>query len=557
MSTNILSLSSDEALDFVLKSQNYCTIEVPEYIDFNPVLDFVRSTISNSLYEDCILTSPNSIDNLNVNIQMNKDGKYSTRPITIINPYLYYFWAREICAKENWCKIQNCFAIYHVPNIEVSAITVIPNKNEKFHNSSSALNWWRSIEQRSLELSLEYRYMFTSDIRNCYGTINPRSIERALTIADTGTSINENLDLAKRLSLYIQYIQGNEASGLPQGNVLSDITAEIILGYSDLLLSTEIEKARITSDYKILRYRDDYRIFCNDKDELIKISYLLQQVLRRLNFDMNSQKTKISDDLIVDSIKPDKLWYIFNTPISNKNGYDFDSLQKHLLYILQFSRKYPNGGQIKTMLSELVDRIDLLVHPKINLSWESVNLDDLENSHQTNIDTESTKVYDIINKAEDNIFNNMKKYKEPKNSLIKENIKVLCAISTQIAIENVACSHYALELISKLISSVNDIEKKDLLLLIRSKVLLQPNSQYLELWLQNMTYQIDKGSKTSPYTLSLCKIVAGNNVDIWNTSWLKLEYTRHFPLKKICISKVLKEARTVITFKERRKYDEL
>ena len=40
--------------------------------------------------------------------------------------------------------------------------------------------------------------------------------------------------------------------------------AEIILGYADLLLHQELKKKNI-SGYEMIRYRDDYRIFCNDK----------------------------------------------------------------------------------------------------------------------------------------------------------------------------------------------------------------------------------------------------------------------------------------------------
>ncbi len=41
-----------------------------------------------------------------------------------------------------------------------------------------------------------------------------------------------------------------------------DFIAEIVLGYADTLITTEIKAAKIL-DYKILRYRDDYRIFVN------------------------------------------------------------------------------------------------------------------------------------------------------------------------------------------------------------------------------------------------------------------------------------------------------
>ena len=49
-------------------------------------------------------------------------------------------------------------------------------------------------------------------------------------------------------------------AGIPQGSVLMDFIAEMILGYADKELSKKIEDNQI-SNYQILRYRDDYRIF--------------------------------------------------------------------------------------------------------------------------------------------------------------------------------------------------------------------------------------------------------------------------------------------------------
>ena len=82
-----------------------------------------------------------------------------------------------------------------------------------------------------------------------------------------------------------------------------------------------------------------------------------------MNFRMNNQKTKISDSLVLDSIKSDKRFYIFNTPIFNKKGSDFDSFEKHLLYILMFARQFPDSGQLKTLLSDLDRRMEEHLKP--------------------------------------------------------------------------------------------------------------------------------------------------------------------------------------------------
>ena len=51
----------------------------------------------------------------------------------------------------------------------------------------------------------------------------------------------------------------NQTNGIPQGSVLMDFLAEIVLGYADTKITEKIDSE--ISDYKIIRYRDDYKIF--------------------------------------------------------------------------------------------------------------------------------------------------------------------------------------------------------------------------------------------------------------------------------------------------------
>lgn len=82
-----------------------------------------------------------------------------------------------------------------------------------------------------------------------------------------------------------------QSNGIPQGSVLMDFIAEIVLGYADLELSRSIEKYNIEQhqeqnkiqEYKIIRYRDDYRIFANSQNDVVKIAKLLTEVLQQLN----------------------------------------------------------------------------------------------------------------------------------------------------------------------------------------------------------------------------------------------------------------------------------
>ncbi len=337
---NILSLESKEAMEFFLKSEQYHGFELPEYFIFEELLQTVKNTIGNIPYEECLQknVSPEQLPDVNINILLNKDGRYAVRPIMLANPFLYYFLVREICNEQSWKNIKNLFERFKVPHITSCALPIIPNEKEPFHKSTTILNWWSTMEQRSIELSLEYRYMFVTDITNCYGSVNPQAFDWAFSLKNTTHERECNNSISANIQKYLRAFQHGRNIGIPQGSAVFDFVGEIVLGYSDILLHEAIQKEGITIPYEIIRYRDDYRIFCNDKDVLENISYILQHVSESLNFRMNSKKTKISESIVTDSIKTDKLAYIYNTPIFNKKGVDFDSFEKHLLYILMFAR---------------------------------------------------------------------------------------------------------------------------------------------------------------------------------------------------------------------------
>lgn len=566
---NILSLDSKGAMDFFMKSEQYQGFEMPEYFVFDNLLDKIRDVIADTPYEECLLDGvlPENLSDVNIDILFNKDGKYAVRPLMLANPLLYYFLVREICNKESWNTIKELFGKFNVTHITACALPVIRNDKEKFHNSTAVLNWWNALEQRSIELSLEYRYMFVTDITNCYGSINPQAFDWAFSLKRTKLEMKDESNIAGNIQKYLRALQQGRNIGIPQGSAIFDFMSEIILGYSDLLLHEAIEKEGITEDYKIIRYRDDYRIFCNDKDALEKISYELQHVLESLNFRMNSKKTKLSESIVTDSVKPDKLAYIYNTPIFNKKDCDFDSFEKYLLYILMFSRKYPDCGSIKTMLSDLDKRIERWIDDKLKKKddmkkWETVDLG-LDSGEPKNADASSNPTTnDKKNKQSGkNIFDSLKVYggHYERDWLPGGNIRAMAAVCTQIALENVGCCHYALLVLSRMVNFMtNEKEKWDIIDKVYKKLCKLPNSDYNQLWLQNITYQKDKKEGKSPYKLRLCEIVAGNKeVELWNNKWIKPELLSAIPINDIVDGEILKKVTPVITFREMRRYNEI
>ena len=199
--------------------------------------------------------------------------------------------------------------------------------------------------------------------------------------------------------------------------------------------------------------------------------------------------------------------------------------------ILMFSREYPNSGQLKTMLSDIDKRIKERLEP-YEEEITTLSLDD----------DKPVKTKKITKRKR----------------LVGGTVLSMTAIATQIALENVSVSHYALRIISRMIDSLKDMkEKQSIINKVYNKLCKQPNSDYNQLWLQNMTYTQDKMNGNSPYTLRLCKLVTGEAIEsLWNNDWLQADIVGELPYDSIINKEILKKVTPVITFRETRIYNE-
>lgn len=482
---SILELSEVKAYKYFMESSNYCSLDLPKYIDFSKVLTYVEGKVGKKTFEEILKNKkkmPSEYEGVNHKLLIKKDARFTYRPIDIANPYPYYLLVRQITTRSNWKEIKRVFSTFVSPNIDVISIPKVKGDLDKSHKAAGITDWWENVEQKTITLSLKYRYMFVTDITNCYGSIYTHTIAWALMGKDTAKQKKGKSGLLGNvIDTYMQGMQYGQTNGIPQGSVLFDFIAEMVLGYADSQVSEVLASNDIT-DYKILRYRDDYRIFCNRKDELEKIAFVLQDILANLNFQLNSKKTLLTENVIENALKPDKLAYIKRYPLYRKAGKRIyttaSSLQQELIYIHQFAKEFPNSGTLKKLLTTFSKRL----HKRKNL----------------------------VSAPE-----------------------ILMAILTEIALGSPKCYPIVLQLCSVLINklsttsererNVNDIYKKFQMI---------PNIGELQIWMQRITYQW-----TNPidYTESICKIVANvPDVVLWNNDWVADEYKDAFPQYKIC-----------------------
>lgn len=261
----------------------------------------------------------------------------------------------KITEQKNWKKIKNRFKDFQKnPKIRCLSIPV-ESLNKQSNKAQQILQWWEEVEQESITLSLEYNFVFDTDIADCYGSIYTHSIAWALETKDIAKQhINDKSLLDNIIDKSIQSVQYQQTNGIPQGSVLMDFIAEMVLGYIDELLTQKFEENSI-ENYQILRYRDDYRIFVNNINDGEIILKLLSEILVPFGLKLNSSKTKSNSDVITASIKKDKLaWLQLPDPESNTSN-----LQKYILVIRQHSLNYPNSGSLIAALSNFQKRLKL------------------------------------------------------------------------------------------------------------------------------------------------------------------------------------------------------
>jgi hypothetical protein len=348
---SILELSHDKARDFLLKPESYCSLDLPPYITFDNLIRDTNKALAGRKLSDLIhKNNVRNYDDVNYTILHNKDGRYAWRPFQLIHPALYVSLVHEITNKKEWKAICKRFSTFAKDaKIRCLSLPVVSASNQK-DRAEQVSQWWQQVEQHSIELSLEYDYVLETDITDCYGAIYTHSIAWSLHTKEKAKQNKNDKDLIGNVvDARIQDMRHGQTNGIPQGSVLMDFIAEMVLGFADLELSKRLKKEKI-SCFQILRYRDDYRIFVNNSQDGDAIVKAITEITTGLGLKLNPSKTHTSSDVVRASIKRDKLEWI-----GRKQGER--DLQKHLLIIHDHASNYQNSGSLAHALSNYHKRL--------------------------------------------------------------------------------------------------------------------------------------------------------------------------------------------------------
>lgn len=477
--TPITEMKSSEVKDYFLETKHYVNFELPPYFNFDDVLLCTNVHLKKkSLANVCKANKKNQIQypchysDVNHIILSNKDGGFAWRPMQIMHPVLYVDLVNTITKDVAWNQIKDFFKEREKSLVECISIPLKSHISES-NKAVQVTNWWDKIEQESLRKALDYKFMFQTDISNCYPSIYTHSFEWAfcpggrLEVKLERAKGNKLKNLGTEIDVRVRNMNQGQTIGIPQGSALMDFLAEIVLGATDIELTNKINETFSRGErFAIMRYRDDYRIFSDEHQVGHSIMKILNSVLYAWGMKMNAGKTSETSDIIAASIKSEKMEEIYTAPIRH-------SYQKAAMRIFLLSKKYPNAGLVA---KNLTDYFDSIQGRRFRRSSEKIDYE------------------------------------------------VLVAIITMVAYYSPKYMPQVASIISRLIeNSQEKLDRKTILEKIVKKFGNVPNTEFIDLWLQRITSADD--IKRHAFSSPITKVAVGacNNSELWNSEWLNEE----------------------------------
>ena len=508
----VTELSARDARAYFLKQTSYTTIELPSYFDFESLLaqvddlligkpldhDALKQARNVTIADeksaegeaDCTPGEEDRVSGVNHVLHDNKDGRLSWRPLALMHPVLYVAMVHTITDEGNWATITKRFrefsdlsniACASIPQAYISSIPAFPGGSPDGvvqedvggdvtpFGSAMGSAWFEKVEQASLEQALEFNVVVQADISDCYSSIYTHTIPWSMH----GKSLAKKKRwcpclVGNQIDWHIQHMTEGQTCGIPQGSELMNFVAEMVLGYGDELLVHELKESGI-EHYKVIRFRDDYRIFVDNSTLAEDALGCLYRALQRIQLELRLDKTSISEDVVKSAVREDKRAWI-DGDFDRRLGSSSESPLNALVRLSEFSDRYPNSGMLKRGMSILRGRFKDMRAPRLPMP--------------------------------------------------------LVSMLTDVAVRNPKVYPAAASLLSELIETVdNEGERMRAVDMIVRSTTNAPNTGRLELWLQRIGYFREMSGE---FEETLCQVVAGNYENsLWNNSWLINDHIHH------------------------------
>lgn len=339
---------------------------------------------------------------------------------------------------------------------------------------------------------MEYSHCKITDVSNCYPSIYSHAIGWAIHgrgfLKEKKNRFNKNL-LGNQLDTLIRGSREGQTNGIPQASLLSHILAELVLGYCDIGINDRIKEIK---NIRVLRYRDDYRIFGMSDTDCAFVLKIISEELIKFGMKLGAAKTTNEANLVIGAVKKDKIEAL-KLPTRQK------TLQKELLIIHNFCYHHAGAGALKFLLSEFI-----------------------------------------------------KKLEDPRSSrrLANENSTVLIAILMDIGAISPNVFPAVATASSMILNQIGAQKRNGLFQSILAKTRRIPNNGYLEIWLQRIAVANKVEFLSSE---QMCRVLSPASDPIWNFEWIKDNTMRKYLQNYSIVDRV--EIDTLKPYIERSEFD--
>lgn len=282
----------------------------------------------------------------NVTFHLTRNNN-APRILNIPHPIPYYYLCKEI--KTSWTKISA--SIGEVDDYTDRSM-IIPKPNNLSKRLVSMLSYDRNKDEKFLvlEKSFKAKYFVHADIANCYPSIYSHSIPWALVGKQVAKdNMRDRAKWYNKLDVRIRALQRNETVGIPIGPDTSSIISEIILSKVDKELSK----------YNYFRFIDDFKCYCNSKEESDNFIKNLSKELEKYHLRLNQKKTEIIE--LPKTIEED--WVRDLKAYANKfltddelNKSDINFISEFIDLSIKLTKKNPNDSALRYAVKIISDK---------------------------------------------------------------------------------------------------------------------------------------------------------------------------------------------------------
>ena len=142
-----------------------------------------------------------------------------------------------------------------------------------------------------IRLEQKFSMMLKIDISRCFESIYTHSISWAIRGKEFGKDNKNSYFFESEFDTVMQRSNWGETSGILIGPEISRIFAEAIMQSIDLGIQRRLDN--LTERVSVRRYVDDFFIFGNSEDDLLKVKTAVEEVASSYNLHINEKKTAI------------------------------------------------------------------------------------------------------------------------------------------------------------------------------------------------------------------------------------------------------------------------